>query len=70
MSDFERTTKTTTSEEEKQAAVLVVLDRTSKADIGGKTTKSELKRQVLETIKTTPLWRNQTWTLWTRRWKI
>ena len=39
MSDCERTIKTTTSEEEKQAAMFVVLDRTSKADIGGKTTK-------------------------------
>ena len=70
MSDFQRTLKTTTSEEVKQAAVFVVLDRTSKADIGGKITKSELKRQVLETTKTRPLWRNQTWILWTRRWNI
>ena len=75
MSNFERTIKITTSEAEKQAAVFVVLDRTCKADIGGKTTKSEFKRQVLGTTKTTPVWRNQrkcksTWTLWTSRSQI
>merc|ERR1719326_1798193 len=52
VSDFERTIKTTTAEEEKEAAEFVEFDRTSKADIGGKTTKTELNDQDLETTKT------------------
>ena len=34
------------------------VDRTSKADIGGKTTKMKLNLQDLEPTRTTPLWRN------------
>lgn len=52
VSDFERTIKTTTAEEEKEAAEFVEFDRTSKADIGGKTTKTELNEDDLETTKT------------------
>lgn len=52
VSDFERTIKTTAADEEKEAAEFVEFDRTSKADIGGKTTKTELNDQDLETTKT------------------
>merc|ERR1719454_468834 len=52
VSDFERTIKNTSAEEEKEAAEFVEFDRTSKADIGGKTTKTELNDQDLETTKT------------------
>jgi hypothetical protein len=52
VSDFERTIKNTSAEEEKEAAEFVEFDRTSKADIGGKTTKTELNEQDLETTKT------------------
>jgi DNA repair exonuclease SbcCD ATPase subunit len=52
VSDFERTVKNTSAEEDKEAAEFVEFDRTSKADIGGKTTKTELNDQDLETTKT------------------
>jgi len=52
VSDFERTIKNTSAEEEKEAAEFVEFDRTSKADIGGKTTKTELNEQDLEATKT------------------
>ena len=50
---FERTIKNTSVEEAKEAAEFVEFDRTSKADIGGKETKTELDEQDLETTKTT-----------------
>merc|ERR1719181_508871 len=53
VSDFERTIKNTSAEEDKEAAEFVEFDRTSKADIGGKETKTELDEQDLETTKTT-----------------
>lgn len=53
VSDFERTIKNTSAEEAKEAAEFVEFDRTSKADIGGKETKTELDEQDLETTKTT-----------------
>ena len=54
VSDFERTIKNTSSAEEaKEAAEFVEFDRTSKADIGGKETETELDEQDLETTKTT-----------------
>merc|ERR1719181_1550659 len=52
VSDFERTIKNTSADEEKEAAEFVKFDRTSKADIAGKTTKTELNDQDLETTKT------------------
>jgi len=52
VSDFERTIKNTSAEEEKEAAEFVEFDRTSQADIGGKTTKTELNEQDLDTTKT------------------
>jgi len=52
-SDFERTIKNTSAQEQKEAAEFVQFDRTSKADIGGKETKTELDEQDLETTKTT-----------------
>lgn len=52
VSDFERTIKTTTSQEEKEASNFVEFDRTSKADIGGKETKTQLDEQDLEATKT------------------
>jgi len=52
-SDFERTLKTTAGAEKKAAADFVEFDRTSKADIGGKETKTTLDEQDLETTKTT-----------------
>jgi len=52
VSDFERTIKTTTAQEEQEASEFVKFDRTSKADIGGKETKTELDEQDLESTKT------------------
>jgi len=52
-SDFERTIKNTSAQEQKEAAEFVQFDRTSKADIGGKETKTELDEQDLATTKTT-----------------
>jgi len=52
-SDFERTLKTTAAAEKKAAADFVEFDRTSRADIGGKETKTTLNEQDLETTKTT-----------------
>jgi len=52
-SDFERTLKSTAAAEKKAAADFVEFDRTSKADIGGKETKTTLDEQDLETTKTT-----------------
>jgi len=52
VSDFARTLKNTAAEEEKEAAEFVEFDRTSKADIGGKTTKTELNEQDLASTKT------------------
>ena len=59
VSDFERTIKNTSAEEAKEAAEFVEFDRTSKADIGGKETKTELDEQDLETTKTTIKGTNQ-----------
>jgi len=53
VSDFERTLKNTRAQEEREAAEFVEFDRTSKADIGGKETKTELDEQDLATTKTT-----------------
>jgi len=53
VSDFQRTIKSTTRQEEQEASEFVEFDRTSKADIGGKETKTELDEQDLETTKTT-----------------
>jgi len=50
-SDFERTIKTTKAAEKKAAADFVEFDRTSKADIGGKETKTTLNEQDLESTK-------------------
>jgi len=52
VSDFARTLKNTAAEEEKEAAEFVEFERASKADIGGKTTKTELNEQDLATTKT------------------
>jgi len=52
VSDFERTIKNTNIEEAEASAEFVEFDRTSKADIGGKETKTELDTQDLETTKT------------------
>merc|ERR1719164_125301 len=52
-SDFERTIKTTEESEAKASAEFVEFDRTTKADIGGKTTKKELDEEDLETTKMT-----------------
>jgi len=52
-SDFERTFKTTEEMEAKSAAEYVELDRATKADIAGKTTKKELDEEDLETTKST-----------------
>merc|ERR1719316_752063 len=52
-SDFERTIKMTEESEAKSAAEFVEFDRTTKADIGGKTTKKELDEEALETTKST-----------------
>jgi len=53
ISDFERTIKDTSADEASAAAEFVEFDRTSKADIGGKETKTELDQQDLLTTKTT-----------------
>lgn len=52
VSDFELTVKKTSALEEKEAAEFVDFDRTSKKDIGGKETKTELDDQDLATTKT------------------
>jgi peptidoglycan hydrolase CwlO-like protein len=52
VSDFERTIKNTSGQEAQEAAEFVKFDRTSKADIGGKETKTELDEQDLKTTKT------------------
>jgi len=52
VSDFERTIKTTTSQEDKEASNFVEFDRTSKSDIAGKETKTQLDEQDLEATKT------------------
>lgn len=53
VSDFERTIKNVTAQENDESAEFVEFDRTSKSDIGGKTTKTELDEQDLKTTKTT-----------------
>lgn len=53
ISDFERTIKNTSTDEATAAAEFVEFDRTSKSDIGGKETKTELDEQDLVTTKTT-----------------
>jgi len=53
VSDFQKTIKTTSEQESKEAAEFIEFDRTSKADIGGKETKTELDEQDLEQTKTT-----------------
>merc|ERR1719265_214417 len=52
-SDFERTIKVTTETEKTDAADFVKFDRTSKADIGGKETKTELNDEDLATVQAT-----------------
>jgi len=52
VSDFSRTIKNTRAQEEDEAAEFVEFDRTSKADIGGKETKTELDKQDLKSTKT------------------
>jgi len=52
ISDFQRTIKTTKAQEEQEAAEFVKFERTSKADIGGKETKTELDEQDLATTVT------------------
>lgn len=52
VSDFERTIKNTTAQEKSEAVEFVEFDRTSKADIGGKETKTELDDQDLGTTET------------------
>jgi DNA repair exonuclease SbcCD ATPase subunit len=52
VSDFERTIKNVTAQENDESAEFVEFDRTSKSDIGGKTTKTELDDQDLKTTKT------------------
>jgi len=52
ISDFERTIKNTSANEATAAAEFVEFDRTSKSDIGGKETKTELDEQDLVTTKT------------------
>lgn len=53
VSDFQKTIKTTSAQESEEAAEFIEFDRTSKADIGGKETKTELDEQDLEQTKTT-----------------
>mmetsp|Transcript_1881 Transcript_1881/g.4103 ORF Transcript_1881/g.4103 Transcript_1881/m.4103 type:complete len:707 (-) Transcript_1881:83-2203(-) len=50
--DFERTIKNTMSEEKKAAADFVLFDRSSKADVGGKSTKIDLDEADLGTTNT------------------
>jgi len=52
VSDFERTIKNTRTQEEQEAGEFVEFDRTSKSDIGGKETKTELDAQDLQSTKT------------------
>jgi len=52
VSDFERTIKSVTAQENDESAEFVQFDRTSKSDIGGKNTKTELNQQDLKTTKT------------------
>merc|ERR1719253_1152646 len=49
--DFERTLRTTDSQEDAAAKAFVKSQRTTKADIAGKTTKTELDQQDLKTTK-------------------
>merc|ERR1719510_1288370 len=51
-SDYERTVKVTTEEEAEAHATFVKFDRSSKADISGKSTKLELDKEDLKTTKT------------------
>merc|ERR1719263_2399908 len=51
VSDFQRTFSTTEAEEKKAAAEFVEFERTSKADIAGKTTKVELDEGDLKKTK-------------------
>jgi len=53
VSDFQRTVKTTQEQEDQSSAEFIKFDRVSKADIGGKETKTELDEQDLATTKTT-----------------
>jgi len=53
VSDFQRTIKTTQAQEDQSSAEFIKFDRVSKADIGGKETKTELDEQDLATTKTT-----------------
>jgi hypothetical protein len=52
VSDFQRTFSTTEAEEKKAAAEFIEFERTSKADIAGKTTKVELDEGDLHKTKT------------------
>merc|ERR1719443_2649586 len=53
VSDFQRTIKTTQAQEDAEQAEFIKFDRTSKADIGGKETKTELDEQDLAATETT-----------------
>lgn len=53
VSDFQRTVSTTQAQEDASSAEFIKFDRVSKADIGGKETKTELDEQDLATTKTT-----------------
>ena len=53
VSDFQRTVSNTQAQEDSEQAEFIKFDRTSKADIGGKETKTELDEQDLATTETT-----------------
>jgi len=53
VSDFQRTVSNTQAQEDAEQAEFIKFDRTSKADIGGKETKTELDEQDLATTETT-----------------
>lgn len=53
VTDFQRTVTNTQAQEDAEQTEFVKFDRTSKADIGGKETKTELDEQDLATTKTT-----------------
>jgi len=53
VSDFQRTVSNTQAQEDSEQAEFIKFDRTSKADIGGKETKTELDEQDLAATETT-----------------
>merc|ERR1719215_2424301 len=52
VSDFQRTVTNTQAQEDQEQAEFIKFDRTSKADIGGKETKTELDEQDLASTET------------------